>query len=145
MRWGVELGKTYFTTTIPLFNVITRRAYGVAGGLMLGARDPVMQVAWPSGQWGSLPLEGGIEVAHRHELREADKLGLKKARYSELEEEYRRLMNPVRTANAFGVEEIIDPKDTRRVCCAWAQHVYQTILPERLADRAAGKIRPVFA
>ncbi|GLB11286.1 hypothetical protein AtubIFM57258_008153 [Aspergillus tubingensis] len=144
MRWGVELGKTYFTTTMPLFNVITRRAYGVAGGLMLGARDPVMQVAWPSGQWGSLPLEGGIEVAHRHELREAEKSGQKEARYKELEEEYRRLMNPVRTANAFGVEEIIDPKDTRRVCCAWAQHVYEVMIPERLADRAAGKIQPVF-
>lgn len=111
---------------------------------MLGARDPVMQVAWPSGQWGSLPLEGGIEVAHRHELREAEKLGQKEARYKELEEEYRRLMNPVRTANAFGVEEIIDPKDTRRVCCAWAQHVYEVMIPERLADRAAGKIQPVF-
>ncbi|PLB53631.1 alpha subunit of putative methylmalonyl-CoA decarboxylase [Aspergillus steynii IBT 23096] len=145
MRWGVELGKAYFSTTTPLFNVITRRAYGVAGGLMLGARDPVMQVAWPSGQWGSLPLEGGIEVAHRHELREAEKTCQKAARYGELEEEYRRLMNPVRTANAFGVEEIIDPKDTRRVCCSWARQVYQSMIPERLENRAAGKIHPIFA
>ncbi|KAI9036510.1 alpha subunit of putative methylmalonyl-CoA decarboxylase [Aspergillus affinis] len=145
MRWGVELGKAYFSTTTPLFNVITRRAYGVAGGLMLGARDPVMQVAWPSGQWGSLPLEGGIEVGHRHELREAEKAGQKAARYEELEEEYRRLMNPVRTANAFGVEEIIDPKDTRRVCCSWARHVYESMIPERLENRATGKIHPVFA
>lgn len=145
MRGGVELGKTYFTTTTPLFNVIVRRAYGVAGGLMLGARDPVMQVAWPSGQWGSLPLEGGIEVAHRQELREAEQRGQKAALYQELEEEYRRLMNPVRTANAFGVEEIIDPKDTRSVCCAWARHVYGGLMVERLSDRVTGKIRPVFA
>ncbi|KAF7716439.1 Methylmalonyl-CoA decarboxylase, subunit alpha [Penicillium ucsense] len=145
MRWGVELAKTYFTTTIPIFNVITRRAYGVAGGVMLGSRDPVMQVAWPSGQWGSLPLDGGIEVAHRHELREADKLGKKEERYAELEEEYLRLMNPVRTANAFGVEEIIDPKDTRRVCCAWTSHVYTVLMKERLAERACGKIHPTFA
>ncbi|KAE8161374.1 alpha subunit of putative methylmalonyl-CoA decarboxylase [Aspergillus tamarii] len=145
MRWGVELAKTYYSTTVPMFNVITRRAYGVAGGIMLGARDPVMQVAWPSGQWGSLPLEGGIEVAHRHELREAEKEGGKAELYQELEEEYRRLMNPVRTANAFGVEEIIDPKDTRKVCCAWARHVYKVLIPERLADRAVGKIQPVFS
>ncbi|KOC14838.1 putative methylmalonyl-CoA decarboxylase, alpha subunit [Aspergillus flavus AF70] len=145
MRWGVELAKAYYSTTMPIFNVITRRAYGVAGGIMLGARDPVMQVAWPSGQWGSLPLEGGIEVAHRHELREAEKEGRKAELYQELEEEYRRLMNPVRTANAFGVEEIIDPKDTRKVCCAWARHVYKALIPERLADRAAGRIQPVFS
>lgn len=112
---------------------------------MLGSRDPVMQVAWPSGQWGSLPLDGGIEVAHRHELREAEKVGKKEERYAELEEEYLRLMNPVRTANAFGVEEIIDPKDTRRVCCSWTSHVYEVLMKERLAERASGKIHPTFA
>ncbi|KAL4992027.1 carboxyl transferase [Aspergillus falconensis] len=144
MRWGVELAKAYFSTTTPIFSVITRRAYGVAGGVMLGARDPHVQVAWPSGQWGSLPLEGGIEVGHRHELREAEKQGRKKELYAELEEEYRRLMNPVRTANAFGVEEIIDPKDTRRAVCGWARHVYEVLMPVRLADRAAGRVVPVF-
>ncbi|KAJ5223471.1 hypothetical protein N7468_008013 [Penicillium chermesinum] len=145
MRWGVELAKTYFSTTTPIFNVITRRAFGVAGGVMLGARDPVMQVAWPSGQWGSLPLDGGIEVAHRHELREAEKAGKKEERYRELEEEYLRKMSPVRTANAFGVEEIIDPKDTRKVCCEWTGHVYRVLMRDRLSDRACGKIAPSFA
>lgn len=145
MRWGVELAKTYYSTTIPIFNVITRRVFGVAGGIMIASRDPVMQVAWPSGQWGSLPLDGGIEVGHRHELRQAEKAGKKAERYQELEEEYMRLMNPVRTANAFGVEEIIDPKDTRAVCCAWAKHMYAVIMKERLSDRAAGKIQPVFS
>ncbi|RMJ27955.1 propionyl-CoA carboxylase [Aspergillus sp. HF37] len=145
MRWGVELAKTYYSTSMPIFNVITRRVFGVAGGIMIGSRDPVMQVAWPSGQWGSLPLDGGIEVGHRHELREAEKAGRKAERYQELEEEYLRLMNPVRTANAFGVEEIIDPKDTRAVCCAWARHMYEGAMRERLADRAAGRIQPVFS
>ncbi|EEQ92455.1 propionyl-CoA carboxylase beta chain [Blastomyces dermatitidis ER-3] len=144
MRWGVELGKTYFSTTMPIFNVITRRVYGVAGGIMVGCRDPAMQCAWPSGQWGSLPLDGGIEVGHRHELREAEEVGKKAERYKELEEEYLRLMNPVRTANAFGVEEIVDPKDTRSICCAWAGRVYDVIIPQRLLDRANGKIQPNF-
>ncbi|KAL3461553.1 carboxyl transferase [Aspergillus heterothallicus] len=144
MRWGIELAKAYFSTTTPIFSVITRRAFGVAGGVMLGARDPHTQAAWPSGQWGSLPLEGGIEVGHRHELREAEEEGRKAERYAELEEEYRRLMNPVRTANAFGVEEIIDPKNTRKVVCNWARHVYETLMPIRLAERNAGRIQPVF-
>jgi acetyl-CoA carboxylase carboxyltransferase component len=78
-------------------------------------------------------------------LREAEKAGKKEERYMELEEEYLRLMNPVRTANAFGVEEIIDPKDTRKVVCSWAEHVYDVLIRERLADRASGKISPTFA
>ncbi|CRG91002.1 hypothetical protein PISL3812_08050 [Talaromyces islandicus] len=144
MRWGIELTKAYFSTTTPIFSVITRRVFGVAGGVMLAARDPPMQVAWPSGQWGSLPLEGGIEVGHRHELREAEKVGRKEEMYQALDAEYRRLMNPVRTANAFGVEEIIDPKDTRQVCCAWVRHMYGGTMRERLAHRASGKIQPSF-
>ncbi|KAF3402168.1 Propionyl-CoA carboxylase beta chain [Talaromyces pinophilus] len=144
MRWGVELAKAYFSTTMPIFSVITRRVFGVAGGIMIGARDPPMQVAWPSGQWGSLPLDGGIEVGHRHELREADKAGNKAEVYQALEEEYKRLMNPVRTANAFGVEEIIDPKDTRAVCCAWIRHMYGISMKERLASRMSGKLQTSF-
>ena len=133
---------------------------------MLGAREPYnFQVAWPSGTWGSLPLEGGIEVAHRHELREAERKAREQAQsdcdssrkasdigaeakrklYHELDEEYRRLMNPVRTATQFGIEEIIDPKDSRKVCCTWVEYVYGSLMAERVLDRATGKLQPVFA
>jgi hypothetical protein len=54
-------------------------------------------------------------------------------------------MNPVRTANAFGVEEIVDPKDTRVICYAWAARVYDVRMAARLADRAMGKIKPSFS
>lgn len=148
MKWGVELAKAYYSTTTPIFSVITRRVYGVAGGVMIDARDPMMRVAWPSGNWGSLPLDGGIEVGHRFELKQiGEKEGPEavKARYKELEDMYMRLMNPVRTANAFGVEEIIDPKDTRRICCQWAKEMYGKVMDERLLDRAARRIVPVFS
>ncbi|OBT64789.1 hypothetical protein VE03_06507 [Pseudogymnoascus sp. 23342-1-I1] len=126
MRHGVALGTTYFSTTMPVFSVVTRKAYGVAGGIMLDCRDPRMRIAWPSGEWGSLPLEGGLEVGHAAELKKIEKESGKEARekrYKELDEEYRRLMNPVRTANAFGAEEIADPALTRRITSAWVKHV----------------------
>ncbi|KAF2675798.1 ClpP/crotonase [Lentithecium fluviatile CBS 122367] len=147
MRHGVTLATTYYSTTMPIFSVIVRRVYGVAGGIMLDCRDPRMRVAWPSGMWGSLPLEGGIEVGHSFELKQVEKnegKDKRDARYKELEDEYKRLMNPVRTANHFGVEEIIDPAYTRRVCCEWVRHVYESVLPERIMERVAGKIKPVF-
>ena len=90
---------------------------------MVACRDPMMCVAWPSGEWGSLPLDGGIEVGHRWELKQAEAEGKKKELYARLDDEYRRLMNPIRTANAFGVEEIIDPAHTRRVVAEWAVHM----------------------
>ncbi|CAN9128791.1 unnamed protein product [Alternaria sp. RS040] len=148
MRHGVTLAATYYSTTMPIFNVIVRRVYGVAGGIMLDCRDPRMRVAWPSGVWGSLPLEGGIEVGHSFELKEIERKEGRDARdkrYTELENEYKRLMNPVRTANAFGIEEIIDPAYTRRVCCEWTSHMYESLLSERIQERIAGKLQPSFA
>ncbi|KAJ8108996.1 hypothetical protein OPT61_g7781 [Boeremia exigua] len=147
MRHGIALAGTYYATTMPIFSVVVRRVYGVAGGVMLDCRTPRMRVAWPSGQWGSLPLEGGIEVGHSFELKEIERTEGKESRdkrYRELEDEYQRLMNPVRTANAFGIEEIIDPAYTRRVCCEWAAHVYESLLPQRVMERVAGKLNPVF-
>jgi acetyl-CoA carboxylase carboxyltransferase component len=147
MRHGITLAATYYSTTMPIFNVVVRRVYGVAGGVMLDCRDPRMRVAWPSGVWGSLPLEGGIEVGHSFELKEIERREGKEkrdARYAELESEYKRLMNPVRTANHFGVEEIIDPAYTRRVCCEWVDHMYESVLPQRVMKRVAGRLSPRF-
>jgi acetyl-CoA carboxylase carboxyltransferase component len=148
MRWGVELTKTYYTTTVPIFSVIVRKCYGVAGGMMVDSRDPHMRVGWPSGEWGSLPLDGGIEVGHSAELRKIEKekgLEARKERYRELDAMYRRLMNPVRTANHFGIEEIIDPAKTRGLVAEWCRIVYEAELPERVAHRLSGKLQPVFA
>lgn len=147
MKFGVQLATTYYTTTTPIFSILVRRCYGVAGGIMLDSRVPWTRVAWPSANWGSLPLAGGIEVAHRAELKRIEQehgVPARAARERELEEMYTRLMNPVRTASRFGVEEIIDPAVTRSVVCRWAEEVYGLPMQERLADRASGKIKPVF-
>jgi len=147
MRHGVDVATTYYSTTMPMFSVIMRRVYGVAGGAMLDGRDPRMRIAWPSGYWGSLPLEGGIDVGHAGELRKAVREGGEakgKELYKKLETEYLRLMNPIRTANAFGVEEIVDPATTRPIVCAWLEHVYEELLPIRLAERLNGKITPRY-
>lgn len=69
--------KTLFQTTIPVFTVVIRRCYGIGGSILIGCRDPSIRVAWfvlailvcqiflkacrPSGEWGSIPLDGGIE------------------------------------------------------------------------------------
>lgn len=148
MRFGIELAKAYYSTTMPIFSVIVRRVYGVAGGVMLDCRDPRFRVAWPSGEWGSLPLDGGIEAGHAAELKKVEKTKgeqARKDRYKELEEEYRRLMSPIRTANAFGVEEIIDPARTRPLVCEWLEHTYESLLPIRVQERIAGKLNPVFS
>lgn len=147
MRHGVSLAHAYYTTTMPIFSIIIRKCFGVAGGFMTDSREPHALVAWPSGQWGSLPLEGGIEAAHAKDLRKAREEGGEEGAqklYDRYYAEYKELSNPVRSASGFLVEEIIDPKDTRPVVCAWTRHIYDYVLPRRLDKVRANIIRPSF-
>ena len=86
-----------------------------------GAHRPVgrysIRYAWLSGRWGSLPLEGGIEAAYRADIEAADD---PKAKLAEIEARLERLRSPFRTAEAFWVEEMIDPRETRPLLCEFA-------------------------
>jgi len=46
MKWAMELCKTYFTTTIPIFTTIIRRCYGIGGVILVDNREPNCRVAW---------------------------------------------------------------------------------------------------
>lgn len=61
---------------------------------------------------GSLPLAGDVEAAHRAVIEAAPDPTAKRA---EIEAKLEALRSPMRTAEAFAVEEIIDPRRTR--CC----------------------------
>jgi acetyl-CoA carboxylase carboxyltransferase component len=94
-----------------------------------------VRYAWPSAWWGSLPLEGGIEAAYRAELDAAED---RDAALAEIEARLNELRSPLRTAETFWVEEIIDPCDTRRLLCEFADLAE----PLRKPDRAAFGMRP---
>ena len=72
IRSGGHAMNAVYRATVPLCAVIVRRAYGIAGSAMSNAEGFQYRFAWPSGDWGSLPIEGGVEVAYRAELEAAD-------------------------------------------------------------------------
>ncbi|MDR3533734.1 MAG: carboxyl transferase domain-containing protein [Rhodopila sp.] len=117
IRWGVRALSAINQTTVPWCSIIVRNCYGVGG---LG-HQPVghlcLRYAWPSASWGSLPLEGGIEAAYRAEI---DASLDPAAKLEEIEERLNRLRSPFRTAEAFWVDEVIDPRDTRKLLCDFA-------------------------
>ena len=88
-----------------------RRVFGVAGAAHGNASRLNLRYAWPSGDWGSLPIEGGVQAAYRRDIEaspDPDALPRASSRRSSTP-----LRSPFRTAEAFGIEEIIDPRDTR--------------------------------
>ncbi len=118
IRHGARALAAIYQATVPWCSVILRKVYGVAGAAHQNASRLSYRFAWPSGNWGSLPLEGGIEAAYKAQLEAADD---PEALRAEIETRLARSQSPFRTAEAFMIEEIIDPRDTRPLLCEFAE------------------------
>ena len=114
IRRGVETMNAIYKSNVPWANVIVRKAYGVAGAAMSDHTRFQYRFAWPSGDWGSLPIDGGVEVAYQAEL-QASKNPEKKL--AEIKGRLAKVTSPFRTAEHFAVEDIIDPRETRKLLC----------------------------
>ena len=127
IRRGTRALVAIYQATVPWVSVLVRKVYGVAGAAHGNAQGLNLRYAWPSGDWGSLPIEGGLEAAYRRELEAAeDPVALR----AEIEARLNAVRSPFRTAERFGVEEIIDPRDTRPILCDWAERAHELVLHE---------------
>jgi acetyl-CoA carboxylase carboxyltransferase component len=117
MRVGVRAATAVSQSTVPWCSVIIRKAFGVAAGAHQHPGRFCFRYAWPSAQWGSLPIEGGLEVAYKAEIEAAPDPEAKRA---EIERRVRSLTSPFRSAEAFVVEDIIDPAHTRELLVEFA-------------------------
>ncbi|OLB07548.1 MAG: methylmalonyl-CoA carboxyltransferase [Candidatus Rokubacteria bacterium 13_2_20CM_69_15_1] len=117
IKQGVRAMSAIWQTTVPWCAVIVRNVFGVAGAAHRNGSRYCTRYAWPSGRWGSLPLEGGIEAAYRAEL---DAAPDPKEKLAEIEARLTKLRSPFRSAETFWIEEIIDPRDTRPLLCEFA-------------------------
>jgi propionyl-CoA carboxylase beta chain len=124
IRYGVNAMNAIYRARVPLAAVVIRRAYGIAGSAMSNAEKFQYRFAWPSGDWGSLPIEGGVEVAYKSELEAAED---PVAHLAAIRERLNRVRSPFRTAERFNVEDIIDPRDTRPLLCEFAQLAWRKL------------------
>lgn len=120
IRRGVETMNSVYKASVPWATIIIRKAYGVAGSAMSDHTRFQYRFGWPSGDWGSLPLEGGVEVAYQAELlNSADP----QKKVSEIKSRLEKVASPFRTAEKFAVENIIDPRATRKILCDFVKLV----------------------
>lgn len=118
LREGMRTVHAGLQVTVPVMTVIIRKCYGMAG---MGTNDKNgldLKLAWPSAEWGSLPVEGGVAAAYRREIETAPD---PKQKQAEIEQELLRYASPILTAEAFAVEDVIDPRDTRHYLCRFLE------------------------
>ena len=125
-RAGVRAMTAVYQADVPVCSVIIRKAYGLAGSAMMNQSKTKWRYCWPSGDWGSLPMAGGIEAAFRKELSEADNPEELKA---QLYKKFEAIRSPFRTAESFLAEEIIDPRETRSLLVDFAHHAQRALAP----------------
>jgi len=126
IRMGSQALAALGQSTVPYCSVVIRKAFGVAGAANSKPGVQHFRFAWPSGDWGSLPIEGGIEVAYKAELAQAEDFD---AHLAGIKQRLNRLRSPYRSAEFFEIEEIIDPRDTRARLCHWATLAAKTLKP----------------
>jgi propionyl-CoA carboxylase beta chain len=128
IRWGSRALAAIYQASVPWASVILRKAYGMAGSGHAPADRFRWRMAWPSGDWGSLPIAGGLEAAYKAELEAAEDPA---ARLAEIKGRLERVRSPFRTAERFGVEAIIAPEETRAELCQFAAWAQRGLRPER--------------
>jgi len=114
IRHGAKLLYAYCEATVPRVQIVTRKAYGGAFVVMnsksIGAD---LAFAWPSAEVAVMGPDGAVNIVFRRELEAAEDPA---ARRAELTEEYtERFANPYLAAERGYVDDVIDPRDTRRV------------------------------
>jgi len=122
IRKGVRASFSIVQATVPVAVIYLRKCFGVAGAAQKGGVRLSWRYAWPSAVWGNIPVEGGVYAAHRSEIESADD---PEAYLRELHKTYHAIQSPFRTAEAFGIEDIIDPRDTRQLLCQWVEMAYE--------------------
>lgn len=128
---AVRVGEALHACRSPWVSIMVRRCFGMAGALHgpKYGEDLNHRYAWPSASWGSIPIEGGVMAAHKKEIEEsADP----EAKRKELEDYYLRLSSPFRTAEKFGILEIIDPRETRAVLTDWIEDAWNVVRGDQL-------------
>ena len=102
--------------TVPIFTVVIRKGYGLgamamaSGSLHAGA----LTIAWPTGEFGGMGLEGAVRLGHRRELDEIADPTAREARFQELVAQLYAGGKAVAVAQFIDVDAVVDPADTRR-------------------------------
>ena len=108
-RAGARLVATVCNSRMPWITVVIGKLYGVAGQCHHRPSGMYRRYAWPSANWGSIHITGGVSAAYRREIEAAPDPDAKSA---EIEARLQALASPFRTAEATA-QDIIDPRETR--------------------------------
>jgi acetyl-CoA carboxylase carboxyltransferase component len=102
--------------SVPVVSVVIRKAYGLGAQAMMGGstKAPLACVAWPTGEFGGMGLEGAVRLGYRKELEAATDDGAREALFKEMVDRLYEHGKALSVATHFEIDDVIDPADSRR-------------------------------
>jgi acetyl-CoA carboxylase carboxyltransferase component len=137
VRHCTRLFVTGANISVPLVSIVLRKSYGLGAQAMMGGstKAPLACVAWPTGEFGGMGLEGAVRLGYRNELAAIADPDEREAAFQQMVDRMYQVGKAVNVASHFEIDDVIDPADTRR----WISAMLAAAPPP--APRA-GKKRP---
>lgn len=112
LGYGTAAVQAIHRATVPVYTVQVRRSYGLAGYATGNANGNSIRIAWPSGDWGDMPVTSGIEAGFREQIEAAEDPAAERQR---IIDHFKENASMWRSVEHFAVEHVIDPRETRDV------------------------------
>ena len=135
IRYGMAAVAAASQARTPWASIQIHKRFGVASAAHYGPDTYVL--SWPSAQSGPLPVEGGVAVAYRRQIAEAEDPHKLRA---ELEDKLLASRKPYPSAESFAVHDLIDPRETRPMLCDWVDWIQPKL--ETLRGPVSFPLRP---
>lgn len=137
VRHAARMFVTGANVDVPMVTFVLRKGYGLGAQAMAGGgfKMPIFTVAWPTGEFGGMGLEGAVKLGYRNELAAIEDPA---ERLEEFETRVARMYEVgkgVSIADHFEIDDVIDPIDSRR----WIMTALKSAPPPPVRE---GKKRP---
>ncbi|MDQ1423971.1 MAG: hypothetical protein QOD72_1469 [Acidimicrobiaceae bacterium] len=116
VRHACRMFVTGASITVPFGTIVLRKGYGLGAQAMAGGsfKAPLFTVAWPTGEFGGMGLEGAVRLGYRRELEAIEDEAERERTYEEMVARMYTHGKAVSTASYFEIDDVIDPADSRR-------------------------------
>ena len=116
VRHCTRLFVTGANVTVPMVSIVLRKSYGLGAQAMMGGstKRPLACVAWPTGEFGGMGLEGAVRLGYRHELEAIADPVEREATFQQMVDRMYEHGKAVNAASHFEIDDVIDPIDSRR-------------------------------
>ncbi|MCU1360474.1 MAG: putative acyl-CoA carboxylase beta chain [Ilumatobacteraceae bacterium] len=137
VRHCTRLFVTGVNVTVPMLSIVLRKSYGLGAQAMMGGstKAPIACVAWPTGEFGGMGLEGAVRLGYRNELAAIADPAERDAAFQTMVDRMYEHGKALNAASHFEIDDVIDPADSRR----WISAMLVSTPP---AAPRVGKKRP---